>query len=444
MFKRIRKDINDAELLGERYDAWDHETTSEIQLARLQRVWADCIEDIPYYAGLVTSGEAPKEIRSWNDFRSLPELRREILQQRPEEFVRQSGPPDLTRMTGGSTGNPVHFGVWNSEDRVIRLLKLVLWTRMGYVAGDRLFLIWGHSHLLGTGWRRQLNHLKRKLKDRLLGYLRVDAYKLDPERHREIAQSILRFRPAGLIGYAAALDSFVRSNEGMANSLRSLGLRFVMPCAEPLPKSDSLELLRSTFGCPVIQEFGGVDFGQVACRIDDGPFEVFPDQNVLEGLPSCESSDSEAVLVTSLYRRYLPLIRYRQGDLITGAKRDVHGHVRSFRTLDGRINDMIRLDSGTEIHSVSIFHCIHQETTILNIQMVLEDSGPQLRLATLDGRIAVDVEARVRQRLGQIASELAQLRIKPVTDIETTRAGKRRWFIDKRTRDRPCLQPSCD
>jgi len=55
-------------------------------------------------------------------------------------------------MTGGSTSNPVHFGMLKSEERILRLLKLVLWIRASYQPDSRLFLIWGHSHLLGTGW----------------------------------------------------------------------------------------------------------------------------------------------------------------------------------------------------------------------------------------------------------------------------------------------------
>jgi len=433
MLPRFRQDFHDAGRLLERYESWDETAAADVQLAKLREVWADCTRDVPYYANLVARGEAPAEIRSWEDFRAIPELNRAILQERGAEFTRRSGPPDLTRMTGGSTGNPVRFGVWHREDRVIRLLKLTLWMRAGYRPGDRLFLIWGHSHLLGTGWRRHLNHLKRKLKDRLLGYRRVDAYRLDPERHREIAGSLLRFRPAGLIGYASALDSFVRANAHLTDRFRALGLRFVMPCAEPPPKPDSLDLLRETFGCPVVQEFGGVDFGQVASRFDDEPFMVFPDQNIVEAAPCDTPEEGAAVIVTSLYPRYLPLIRYRQGDVISGNTRDGSGNVRSFRSLAGRINDMIRLQSGVEIHSVAIFHCIHQEPSILNIQMVLEDAGPRLRLATLEGLIAAEVEERIRHRLGQIAAELAGIPIEAVPDIETTRAGKRRWFVDKRS-----------
>jgi len=476
-------------------DTQDAAGVAEMQLTKLQEVWRDAVADVPYYDNLVREGRAPAEIASWEDFRAIPELTRKILQDRPAEFVRRSGAPDLKRMTGGSTGNPVKFGVWSSEDEVIRMLKLVLWARTGYLLGDRLFLIWGHGHLLGTGWRRHWNHFLRKTKDSLLGYRRVDAYAMTPELSREYAEKLLQFRPAGLVGYSAVLDYFVRALPEYRERFAELGLRFVMPCAEPAPREDSFALLGETFGCPVIQEFGGVDFGQVAMKFGDEPFEVFAEYNFLEtagsGEQGAESGEQrseirgrrpevgdqraegdrktddrgrrpetrwqmsevnrsaaqigrkatkdrisetggEAALVTALYRRYLPLIRYRQGDVLGGCRKLEHGHVASFERLEGRINDMVSLPDGSSVHSVAVFHCIHQEPGVLNIQMVLEDAGPRILLARGEGYGAA-TEARIRQRLSQVSPLLAKAPIDVVDDVETNRAGKRRWFVDKRT-----------
>jgi phenylacetate-coenzyme A ligase PaaK-like adenylate-forming protein len=414
-------------------ETWDDSRTSDLQLCKLRQVWQDCVADVPYYAELVARGEAPIEIKEWPDFYAIPELTRRQLQDFQEKFQRRSGPPDFKRMTGGSTGNPVRFGMWKSEDRVLRLLKLVLWIRAGYQLDSRLFLIWGHSHLLGTGWRRHSRHLERKAKDWLLGYRRVDAYRLNPEICHAMAREFLSFRPDGLIGYASALDYFVRATTDFSEAFAKCGCRFVMPSAEPLPKPDSRELLRRTFNCKLIEEFGGVDFGQVAMRFEDGFFEVFPEHNILE--TRCMTADGgveEAALVTTLYRRYTPLIRYRQGDALAGAEKLAHGHVARFARLDGRCNDMIRLASGSTIHSVAVFHCIHQEPSVLNIQLALENQEARLRLVTTPG-YDQNVEQRIRQRLGQVASELSECDFERVSDVETNRAGKRRWYVDNRS-----------
>jgi phenylacetate-coenzyme A ligase PaaK-like adenylate-forming protein len=136
-------------------------------------------------------------------------------------------------------------------------------------------------------------------------------------------------------------------------------------------------------------------------------------------------------LVTSLYRRYLPLIRYRQGDVLGGVRRLAHGHVASFERLHGRLNDIFPLKDGTQVHSLAVAHCIRVEAAVLNMQMVLEDEGVRILLVTreeIDGAL----EGRIRQRMGQISPLLAEARIERVEDLLTTRAGKRRWVVDRR------------
>jgi len=310
---------------------------------------------------------------------------------------------------------------------------MVLWIRAGYQLDSRLFLIWGHSHLLGTGWRRQVRHLQRKTKDWLLGYRRMDAYRLDPKISRAMAREFLSFHPTGLIGYASALDYFVRATPEFAKAFAARGCRFVQPCSELAPKPDSRELLRQTFNCKLIEEFGGVDFGQVAMRYEDEPFAVFSEHYFLETQPTATGTGSEeAVLVTTLYPRYTPLIRYRQGDAVENTEKLPHGHTIRFGKLVGRCHDMVSLDSGSSVHSMAFFHCIHQEPSVLNIQLALENRAVRLRLVT-DSGYDHNAEERIRQRLGQVAPELADCIFERVSDVETSRAGKRRWFVDKRS-----------
>jgi phenylacetate-coenzyme A ligase PaaK-like adenylate-forming protein len=175
----------------------------------------------------------------------------------------------------------------------------------------------------------------------------------------------------------------------------------------------------------------------VGMKLGEEPFEVFGEENFLEVASGEKKAAAEpeaqgAALVTSLYKRYLPLIRYRQGDVLGGLSRLKHGHVASFQNLQGRLNDMVELSDGTAVHSVAVFHCTHQEPAVLNIQMVLEDSGPRILLVTKE-KIDTELEGRIRHRLGQITPLLAQARIERVEDLVTTRAGKRRWVVDQRT-----------
>lgn len=406
-------------------------------LEGVRRSWADAVSDVPYYSALIASGAAPVEIRTWDDFQRIPPLTRQVLQQRRAEFMRRSGPPASLMATAGSTGTPLKMGMSHAERELMRIVKLAEWQTLGYTPGSRLFLIWGHAHLLGTGWKGRLNHFKRRMADAFLGYRRVDAYRLTPAFCEGYAEALLRFRPLGVIGYSSALDLFARYTTAFRDRFRALDVRFVLATAEAPPRADTVALIEDLFGCPVVQEYGGAEFGQVAFKTGPAPFRVYSDLNYVECEPPEEgASGGYPVLLTSLYQRYTPLIRYRVGDTLVGPERQDHGHVVQFSEVGGRLNDVILLAGGDAIHSVAVFHCIHQEDSVYNIQMVLRDEGIEICLVSSAANRAA-MEARIRARLAQVHPSLAQVRFTYAEDLQTSRAGKRRWFVDHRTSP-PC------
>ena len=403
------------------------------QLNKLRHVWRDCITDVPYYQNLVNQGKAPQDIKSWKDFRHIPILDRITLKENQDQFRRLSGPPDSYTSTAGSTGQPLQLGVWHQDSNLLRVAKLIPWMRLGYTIDSQLVLITGHAHLLGSGWRRYYNHAIRKAKDCVIGYHRFDAHTIDAEKANKIAKEIIRIRPVGLIGYATFLDLFCRYTTNYHKALRQAGLKFVMSCAEPPPCSDTFALFRSVFGCSIIQEFSGIDFGHVGFKIDDAPYTLFPELNILEAEDSFGAVNRGAALVTTLYKRYVPLIRYKQGDIVTGVERDELGLVIAFDEQEGRINDILTLSDGTNIHGSAILHCFRDEPSIFNMQLILTDDGPEFSLV-VDKAMSPGLEEKIRYKLGQIHGVFSKALFNYTTDLQTNRAGKRRWVVDQRAK----------
>ena len=426
----LRRQFDEAAARRRDGERTDESRIASQQLAAIQKTWADAVSDVPYYAGLVASQLAPPSIESWQDVAALPILTRRILQDRPLDFIRRSGPPESFMRTAGSTGTPLRIGMNQAERDLMRVVKLAAWQAFGYDRASRLFLIWGHAHLLGTGWKGKVNHLKRRLADAALGYRRVDAYHLTMESCAAYAEALIAFQPIGLIGYSSALDLFARYTPASRDRFRRLGLRFVLATAEAPPRPDSIDVLEDHFGCPVVQEYGGADFGQVAFKAGRSRFETYADLNLVEARRL--EDDDHALLITSLYQRYVPLIRYQVGDAVLQPEALAHGHVTRFAALAGRINDVIVMADGAAIHSVAVFHCAHQER-VHNIQLVLRDDGVTLVMVTNETD-RVPMEIRIRARLAQVHPALGGVRFEYLEDIATNRAGKRRWFVDHRTR----------
>jgi phenylacetate-coenzyme A ligase PaaK-like adenylate-forming protein len=197
------------------------------------------------------------------------------------------------------------------------------------------------------------------------------------------------------------------------------------------PKPDSCALIGDLFGCPVTQEWGGVEFGNVALKLGAQPFEVFSDLQILEIAGANLEGAGEAI-VTCLYPRYTPMVRYRPGDALRGGVRLEHGHVERFEALDGRVQDTFAMPDGQCVHAVAVMHCIHQEPSVYNIQLALTDLGPRIRLVVGAGP-RDDLERRIRRRLAQVHPSLERVPVEYVADLSTNRAGKRRWVIDQRT-----------
>lgn len=406
------------------------------QLLLVREQWADAVADVPHYSSLVARGEAPRELGSWSDFRQIPVLTRQQLQDRPADFIRRSGCPDDFSTTAGSTGTPLRIGVIQGERDLMRVVKLAEWQAFGYTPAERLFVMWGPSYALGSGWRSRVAHVKRLAADRALGYRRVNAYRLSQKTCETFAQELIRFRPLGVIGYAAALDLFARYTQAYATRFQALRLRFVLTTSEPPPRADTVAMLGRLFGCPVVQEYGGVDFGQVAFKVADAPFGVYNDLNYVECETAEPAPDANAVLLTSLYPRYVPLIRYRNADTLLNPVRLSHGHVTRFDAVGGRLNDTFALANGDSVYSLGILHAVHQEAAVYNVQMVLADEGMDLNIVAGEtDRPAL--EARILSRLTKVHALLAGVRIHYVDDVRATRAGKRRWIVDRRT-NRPC------
>lgn len=411
----------------------ESELVDDLQLRKIQEVWNDATTNVPYYKKLVESGLAPQNISSLEQFcTEVPYLTRAILLKHREAFVRSDRPPDRVMQTGGSTGEPLQFGFWKGDDEAPLTDALTARAANGMkLESDRVFALWGHSHLLGSGWRGRKNHLIRKLYDYLTGCARANSYMLDKTSAFQHFDALVRFKPDIVLSYSAALDMLARHNMDKRDILARLGIKMIIATAENLPRHDSREVIETFFHAPLIMEYGGVDFGCVAYEKTGEHYRVFWWHHFVEtgGQEEHSGGGNSPIVVTNLYKRYLPLIRYYTGDEIAGVEPGSTRSILRFAQISGRTNDAVQVGQSV-VHSVGIFHCIHQEPTIINIQLILESNGPVLVLVGEPNSL---VEARIRRRLRDLSPDLEHCKIKYRADVETTLAGKRRWIIDKRS-----------
>ena len=128
------------------------------------------------------------------------------------DWVAYCNQPDHAERKAHGFAEPLRVPVWKSEARIASQDLWYARSWFGISPADRLFMIWGHSHLLGNGMTGRINGLTRNWKDRLLGYQRWPAYVIGDAELRSAAEAMLRFRPGYVLGYSWALDRFARVN----------------------------------------------------------------------------------------------------------------------------------------------------------------------------------------------------------------------------------------
>jgi len=406
------------------YDT-EHDPTEReaIQLERLNHEWARTLRHVPYWSRLRERLGLPERWASLDEFvRSAPATGKVTLQEHGADLVSDERPPGLHKATGGSTAEPVQIPKWRSEIAATRPNFWLGRSWYGIDPGDRLFLLWGHSHMLGTGLRGFWNARRQEASDLLLGYCRFSAYDMRPEAMERAVRRLLAFRPRYVLGYSVALDHLAEAAAGHAEALRALGLAAVIATAEGFPSEASGPRIERVFGCPVAMEYGAVETPALAHSLPSGGFRVFWHSYLVEAE---RRGKRWALRVTSLFPRCLPLIRYEIGDevdLPSGAPDLVVG-LTAFDRLVGRCNDYLELPDGARVHSEAISHAVRPCPSVRAYQVVQE--GPKLRLRyTARDVLPAEEAAGLRQRLRRVDPGLGAVALERADTLEQTVAGK--------------------
>ncbi|MEX2399819.1 MAG: hypothetical protein WD423_03540, partial [Rhodothermales bacterium] len=276
------------------------ETVRAWQLERFNEVWADIPFRVPYYVDLM--GELPPRFNSWEEFSALmPVLDRRTVQLRGDDLFDPTEQPDYYRTTGGSSAEPVQIPSWSRERDYCTADMWYGRSWYGVDPGDRLFVMWGHRHLLGTGLSGLANKWIRGTKDALAGYRRFSAYDVSDEAMRRAGDELLDFKPDYVLAYASALDRFARVNRD--RSFAHLNLKVAIATAESFPRADSAAVIEDVLGCPVAMEYGCVETGPLAYQHPDGTYHVFWRHYYLESVPSPDVHGAHELLVTGLHPR---------------------------------------------------------------------------------------------------------------------------------------------
>ena len=393
-------------------------------LLEFDSMWESVSKQTDYWSRF----NKPVSIQSYVDFVQIPELSKQCLKRCTESFVNKNIKLKGLISTGGSTGAPLKMPIGAGYSQRVKRQQALGRAQYGVKYRDKCFLIWGHSAAATLGFRRIYARYTRWIKDRLIGYCRISAYELGCDKLQAALNSFLQFRPEWVYGYSSALVAFARANWACRGQIQRMNIKAVICSAETIQQDEVAELGRF-FGAPVGIEYGAMEFGPIAyTRPRKKGFHIMDDL-LVEAIRT-DRENTYRLLVTSLYQRLVPLIRYDIGDEVKIYDSAFDGGIITyFDEIIGRRNDVIEFSDGSFAHSESVTHAIKDEVAVLVFQFHKWKNAMQLKLVVRPDADRSRVTSSISSKLRNINDRFSGVEIEYVEDVDVTQAGKRKWII---------------
>ncbi|RAX16258.1 phenylacetate--CoA ligase family protein [Pseudarthrobacter sp. AG30] len=259
----------------------------------------------------------------------------------------------------------------------------------------------------------------------------VPALRLDVTAPMEETVAALNgFQPRILVGYASALKPLAA--EQRAGRLR-IAPQGVMSASEVLSPHAAAEL-EAAWGSKPFDVYAATETAGIASPCTYRNRHVYEDLLIIEpvdtaGNPVPNGTTGAKLLVTVLFSRTLPLIRYEMSDTIKlGGRGCPCG--RSFTVLqdiEGRLEDVLHLpgEQGTiHIHPI-VFHHILDEAGYNGWQVIQEPTKLRVLLAGLaPGASTENVRTAVTAALKKAGAAATDVEVHITEHLERTTLGK--------------------
>ena len=344
----------------------------EIQISNFNKVWSYSHNNIFFYKNWKKKHRLPSEIKSFGELDNFPILSKKDLIISKKTIVKQFKNYNYIS-TGGSTGEPTKFPIKKKDSYRNYADSYMARSWWGVNPLDNMVLLWGHSHLFGTGIKGQINHKLRLLKDILIKTKRLNAYDISPETIKKYYKKICKIKPEVIIGYTSCIFKLARFmlDNNLEGSL-SHNLKAVIPTAETITENDLL-VIQKAFLRPVVVEYGMAETGVIGYSFrETWNIKVFWDSFLARKL------ENNRLIISHLYKRTFPLINYQTDDCII-PKLEEDKTLFSFSKVTGRKKENLQIGTVEKkiilVSGILIIHIMKSYPFIYSIQTEqLEDN----------------------------------------------------------------------
>lgn len=407
-----------------------------IQWQLLRRVVNKAIREVPYYRQVSHSvgWDVGRKEFTYEDFLKLPTVNKEVVRDRLSEFLNPYYQGRITKgSTSGSTGKALILHYCSEHESYSEAARWRAKGWWGIYPGTPHVAFWGRFY---NGTKDRLTQI---IKSYCMNTFLISAFDIRKKTITKIWPRVCRFKPRIIYGYPSAIFALAEYLSRKHISTNNLDIQVVMITAESSSMAQRA-LIEEVFRCKTANEYGCSETGGFVYECPHGNWHISSDVTFIEfldqnGKPVLPGEKGEIVL-THLRNSYMPLIRYRVGDI--GSPR--YGTCPCGRGLPlmnielAKESDRIWLKDG-EFYMSGDFLYIHKVVMEKYPNSILQFRVIQRELDLFDmevvpGSGSVDKgEEHFKRLIKKQLGEKLKIRLKRVAEIERDPSGKLRYFI---------------
>ena len=401
----------------------------QLQESRLHNIVKHAYETSSYYRRRFDdAGITPDHIRNLSDLTKLPFLTKDDVRENLESGLLSSAVARKKMLkinTSGSTGRPFTIFADQSqlEVRFASTIRALEWT--GWRFGDRQARLW-HQTLGMSRTQIVREHIDAWFMKRLF----VPAFEINPDNIETFVEMIRAHKPVLVDGYAESLNflaTYIKSGKSPGFSPLA-----VMSSAQALP-ANTREIIEQGFKTDVFDKYGSREFSGIAyeCSAHAGHHvvdECYIVELLVDGR-AAQPGEVGEIVITDLFNRATPMIRYRIGDLAVAFDNSsecqcglAHNRIGD---IEGRTQAIVHCANGSWLPGTFFAHFFKDHESVIRFfQVEQHKKGTfSLKIVKNDG-FHEDEMKSILQELHPYVGE-TEINIEYVDEIPLVRTGKR-------------------
>ena len=403
------------------------------QLEKLNALLLEARDQSPFHRDRLADAKLP--LKNLEELQTLPILTKRDIQRNKDSILCGNVPASrLERArTGGSTAEPTHFyydksGMdWN-RGTVYRSQE---WS--GTFLGERTVQMMGSHYDYNE---RQKAFMKFMLW--LQRYKDLPVAFMNDELFEKYVSEIQRYRPTSIWGYSSAIHNLACFVEKNHTNARFDFLKALITSSETLFPHQR-EKINQIFGAgKVYDHYGSREMYMASeCREHHG-YHIHAETIILEivrkdGTPAAPGEIGR-ILLTDLFNRAFPFIRYEVGDAGVMAVEDepcpCGVSLPKLARVEGRITDLLVLKDRiltspnftllfTDYEGIDAYQFVQKKIDEVEVKIVR------------NSKFTAEVEAYLKNSLSHLMGSQTRFWLSYPDTIEIPKSGKRRYIISE-------------